>query len=137
VKGRTGARFIAEQDLRRYLSQLLVQSRRDPEHAAVILRYDAQPDDGRDMTDREVAQSVRPADVCAKVGDRTWLLVAEVSGAAEAMNLADSVRSNLGEDGLLAVHLAHPWREASEVLSEVLNGTRAFPPHPRASIDDT
>jgi hypothetical protein len=88
------------------------------------------------MTDKEVAESIRQADVCAKVGERTWLLVAEVSGAAEAMHLADSVRSNLGGAGVLAVHLAHPWRDASEVLSEVLSGTRAFPPHPRQAIDD-
>ncbi|HEX5511676.1 MAG TPA: hypothetical protein VFX41_08165 [Actinomycetales bacterium] len=101
----------------------------------MILRYDAQPRGGHDMTDRDVADSLRSADVCARVADRTWLLVAEVSGVAEAMHLADEVRSNLGGDGVLAVHLAHPWHEASEVLSEVLSGTR-FPPHPRTALDD-
>jgi hypothetical protein len=70
------------------------------------------------------------------VADRTWLLVAEVSGVAEAMHLADSVRSNLG-NGALAVHLAHPWRDASDVLAEVLNGSHTYPPHPRSPIDDT
>jgi len=132
---RRGAKCVREKDLQRHLSRLLVQSRQEPEHAAVVLRYEARRAAGEVVTDREVAACARPEDVCAKVGDDTWLLVADVAGAAEAMHLADSVRAQLGGSGFLGVHLAHPWREASEVLSDVLKGTGAFPPRPRSPAE--
>jgi hypothetical protein len=111
------------------LAQLLIQARHDPERTAVILRYDAGRPNG--LTDLDVAESAPAADVCARVDGATWLLVADVSGMSEAIRLADAMRANLGPAGALAVHLAHPWRDASELMSDVLNGARAFPPRPR------
>jgi len=125
----TGARCVDTHSLRRRLAQLLIQARHDPERTAVILRYEAQRPNG--LTDLDVAESAPSADVCARVDGATWLLVADVAGMSEAIRLADAMRANLGPAGALAVHLAHPWRDASELMSDVLNGAHVFPPRPR------
>jgi hypothetical protein len=124
-----GAKCVDTHDLRRRLAQLLIQARHDPERTAVILRYDAGRPTG--LTDVDVAGSAPAADVCARVDATTWLLVADVAGVSEAMRLVEKMRANLGPGGVLDIHLAHPWRDASELLSHVLHGERVFPPRPR------
>ncbi|HEX5533459.1 MAG TPA: hypothetical protein VFX33_06940 [Actinomycetales bacterium] len=133
MAGPRGARCVDTHDLRRRLAQLLVESRHDPERTAIILRYDAHRPNG--LTDVDVAGSAPVADVCARVDAATWLLVADVAGISEAIQLVEAMRANLGPEGVLDFHLAHPWRDASELMSDVLGQRRAFPPRPREPQD--
>lgn len=139
-----------------FLDAAAGRSLRHAERETVLLRCSVPRRDGMpetsdevaDEVDRRLRRLVRRGDVCVRLLDRTWVVVAETRGAAEAGVLTDRLRTSLTAPCVSArgepvrpvvhmvVHLADPTRPAEDLLVDLLRDSPApVPPRPRRPVE--
>jgi hypothetical protein len=138
-----------------FLDSALARGRRHPERRIVVLvcRPSGLPQDGPDAVELEeafgarLAEHVRTGDLCGRLSDRTWAVVAEVAGDDECDALERRLRrvvtapltTSGGKDvvprAAWEVHRADPDAPAAAAFSGPTGGAVTVVGRPRQPVD--